>query len=67
VGQTIVKASKRSDAGVMPSEELLAGMASPTRTVKAGALLVGEGLQPTSKRLGYAGAARTGGMHPGQD
>jgi len=52
----IVKASKDSEAGVMPSEELLAAMGKfNEEMVEAGVLLAGEGLHPTSKgaRVGF--------------
>jgi len=58
----IVKASKDSEAGVMPSEELLAQMgAFNEEMVKAGVLLAGEGLQPSSKgaRVSFGGGERT--------
>jgi hypothetical protein len=46
----IVKASRDSEAGVMPSEELLAEMGKfNEEMVKAGVMLAGEGLQPSSK------------------
>jgi len=46
----IVKASKDSEAGVMPSQELLTEMGKFNEAlVKAGMLLAGEGLTPTSK------------------
>ena len=46
----IVKASKESEAGVMPSKELLAAMGKfNEELVKAGVMLAGEGLTPTSK------------------
>lgn len=46
----MVKASKDSEAGIMPSEELLAAMAKfNEEMVKAGILLDGAGLQPSSK------------------
>jgi hypothetical protein len=46
----IVKASKDSEAGVMPSEEMLAEMGKfNEEMVKAGVLLAGEGLHPSSK------------------
>ena len=45
-----VKATEESEAGVMPSEELLAAMgAYNEELVKAGVLLAGEGLQPSSR------------------
>ena len=58
----IVKASKDSEAGVMPSEELLAAMGRYNEELaKAGALLAGEGLHPSSRgaRVRFAGAQRT--------
>jgi hypothetical protein len=46
----IVKASKNSEAGVMPSDKLLADMgAYNDQLLKAGIMLGGEGLQPSSK------------------
>jgi hypothetical protein len=46
----IVKASKASEAGVMPSTELLEAMGKfNEEMVKAGVMLAGEGLQPSSK------------------
>ena len=46
----IVKASKNSEAGIMPSEKLLAAMGKfNEEMVKAGVMLAGEGLQPSSK------------------
>jgi hypothetical protein len=54
----IVKASKDSEAGVMPSTELLAAMGKfNEELVKAGMMKAGEGLHPTSKgaRIKYAG------------
>jgi hypothetical protein len=58
----IVKATKDSEAGVMPSEELLAEMGKfNEELVKAGVLLAGEGLQPSSKgaRVRFSGDKRT--------
>jgi hypothetical protein len=58
----IVKASKDSEAGVMPSEELLAEMGKfNEEMVKAGVLLAGEGLHPSSKgaRVSFGGGERT--------
>ena len=55
----IVKASKDSEAGVMPSRELLAEMGKfNEQLVKAGVILAGEGLAPTSqgKRVRFPGA-----------
>ena len=46
----IVKASKDSEAGVLPSTELLTNMGKfNEELVKAGVMLAGEGLQPSSK------------------
>jgi hypothetical protein len=58
----IVKATKNSEAGVMPEEELIAAMATyHEELAKAGALLDASGLQPSSKgwRIQYAGGKRT--------
>jgi len=58
----IVKASASSEAGVMPSQELLAAMGQYNQElVKAGIMLAGEGLHPSSKgaRVGFSGANRT--------
>lgn len=58
----IVKASKDTEAGVMPEEKLMAAMAKYHEgLVKAGALLDGSGLQPSSKgwRITYSGDKRT--------
>jgi hypothetical protein len=58
----IVKASKDTEAGVMPEEKLMAAMAKyHEELVKAGALLDGSGLQPSSKgwRITYSGDKRT--------
>jgi len=58
----IVKATKDSEAGKMPSEDLLAAMAKYNEElVKAGVMLDGAGLQPSSKgvRVRYSGAKRT--------
>ncbi len=54
----IVKASKESEAGVMPKERELAEMgAYNERLVKAGIMLAGEGLHPSSrgKRIRFSG------------
>jgi len=54
----IVKASKDSEAGVMPSTELLTAMGKfNEQMVKAGVMVAGEGLHPTSKgaRIKYSG------------
>jgi hypothetical protein len=46
----IVKASKESEAGIMPTEQELADMGRFNETmVKAGVMLAGDGLQPSSK------------------
>lgn len=46
----IVKASKQSEAGIMPSEQLLTEMGKfNEELVKAGVMLAGEGLHPSSK------------------
>jgi hypothetical protein len=69
----IVKASKESEAGVMPSEDLLAAMGRYNEElVKAGALLAGEGLHPSSRgaRVRFSGDKRTvvdGPFTPAQD
>jgi hypothetical protein len=58
----IVKASQESEAGVMPSEELLREMGKYNEELaKAGMLLAGEGLHPSSKgaRIEYSGSNRT--------
>jgi len=58
----MVKASAESEAGVMPSEKLLTEMGKfNEELVKAGVLLAGEGLQPSSKgaRVRFSGGKRT--------
>jgi hypothetical protein len=58
----MVKASPESEAGVMPSEEMLAAMGKYNEElVKAGVMLAGEGLQPTSKgaKVRFSGDKRT--------
>ena len=58
----MVKANKDSEAGVMPSKELLAAMGKfNEEMVKAGVLLAGEGLKPSSKgaRVKFSGNKRT--------
>jgi hypothetical protein len=58
----IVKASKDSEAGVMPGEELLSAMGKYNEELmKAGVLLDLAGLQPSSKgfRIKYSGSKRT--------
>jgi hypothetical protein len=57
----IVKATKESEAGVMPDEKLLAAMGKfNEELVKAGVMLAGEGLHPSSKgaRVRFSGAKR---------
>jgi len=57
----IVKASKNSEAGVLPSPELLGAMGKfNEELVKAGVMLAGEGLQASSKgaRVKFAGDKR---------
>src|SRR5512142_1686240 len=54
----LVKADKNSEAGVMPSEELLTDMGKFNEAlVNAGVMLAGEGLQPSSKgaRVRFSG------------
>jgi hypothetical protein len=58
----IVKASRESEAGEMPTEEILAEMGKfNEKLVKAGVMLAGEGLHPTSKgkRVRFSGKERT--------
>jgi hypothetical protein len=56
----MVKASKDSEAGVMPSEELLTAMGKYNEELaKAGALLAGEGLHPTSRARASGSRARS--------
>lgn len=58
----IVKASKESEAGEMPDQKLLADMQKfNEQLVKAGVMLAGEGLQPSSKgvRVRFSGSERT--------
>ena len=58
----IVKADKNSEAGVMPSTELLTAMGKFNgEMVKAGVMLAGEGLHPSSKgaRVAYTGKQRS--------
>lgn len=57
-----VKATKDSEAGVMPSTELLEAMGKYNEElVKAGIMLAGEGLHPSKKgaRVRFAGTSRT--------
>jgi len=58
----LVKATKQSEAGEMPSEKLLADMGKfNEEMVKAGVMLAGEGLQPSSKgaRIRFEANKRT--------
>lgn len=58
----LVKASKDSEAGVMPSAEMLGEMGKfNQQLIDAGVLLAGDGLHPTSKsvRVRFSGAGRT--------
>ncbi len=58
----IVKATRNSEAGAMPSEKLLAEMGKfNEELVKAGVMLAGEGLHPSSKgaRVKFSGGKRT--------
>ena len=58
----IVKATKNSEAGVMPSEKLISDMMKfNEELVKAGIMKMGDGLQPSSKgkRIHFSGPKRT--------
>ena len=58
----IVKATKSSEAGVMPGEALLTAMGKYNEElVKAGVMLAGDGLHPSSKgkRVRFAGGKKT--------
>jgi hypothetical protein len=58
----MVKATKNSEAGLLPPSELLAAMAKLTEEMdKAGVLLAAGGLQPSSRgsRVKYSGGTRT--------
>jgi len=58
----MVKATKNSEAGAMPTEKLLAEMGKfNEELVKAGVMLAGEGLHPSSKgkRVKFSGGKRT--------
>ncbi len=58
----IVKASKESEAGVLPDTEILSKMGKYNeQLVKAGVMLAGDGLHPTSKakRVKFSGDKRT--------
>ena len=63
----IVKATKDSEAGVMPSEQLLTEMGKfNEELVKAGVMLAGEGLQPSSKGLASDSRATSGPSSTGR-
>ena len=58
----VVKATKDSEAGVLPSKELLSAMGKYNEELaKAGIMLAGEGLKPSSqgKRVRFSGSKRT--------
>jgi hypothetical protein len=58
----MVKATKESEAGVMPTEQMFREMGNYNEElVKAGVMLAGEGLQPSSKgaRVRFSGSKRT--------
>jgi hypothetical protein len=58
----VIKATKDSEAGVMPSQQLLADMGKfNEELVKAGVMLAGEGLHPSAKgaRVKFSGNKRT--------
>lgn len=58
----LVKADKDSEAGIMPSADILAKMGTYNEElVKAGIMLAGDGLHPSSKgiRMRFAGSERT--------
>jgi len=58
----LIKADKTTEAGVLPGEKLLTEMGKYNEELaKAGVLLTGEGLQPSSKgaRVRFSGAKRT--------
>src|SRR5256712_6174271 len=58
----LIKADKNSEAGVLPDEKLLTEMGKfNEELVKAGVMLAGEGLHPTSKgaRVKFSGGKRT--------
>jgi len=58
----LVKATAESEAGIMPSSELLDAMGKyNAKLVEAGILLAGEGLQPSAKgkRIAFDGPGRT--------
>jgi len=57
-----VRADKKTESGVLPSKELVAAMGKFNEAMaKAGVMLAGDGLQPSSKgaRIAFSGAKRT--------
>ena len=63
----LVKATKTSEAGVLPDDKLLTEMGKYNESLaSAGVLLAGEGLQPSSKgaRVEFSGASRTVTLGP---
>ena len=59
----LVKASKESEAGTLPDRKILTEMGKYNEElVKAGVMLAGEGLHPTSKgvRVTFSGSKRSG-------
>ena len=68
----LLKADKDTEAGVMPSEQLLADMGKfNDELIKAGVMQAGEGLQPTSKgaRVRFSGgkvSVTQGPVRPGR-
>jgi hypothetical protein len=66
----LVKGDKNSEAGILPSQELMTEMGKfNEELVKAGVLLAGEGLQPTSKgaRVRFVAGGITGSDGPFSD
>jgi hypothetical protein len=58
----VIRANEESEAGVLPSEEIIAAMGKYNEELaKAGVLLAAEGLHPSAKgaRVAFAGAKRT--------
>src|SRR5690349_11552478 len=58
----LVKADKQSEAGAMPSRELLEAMGQfNEKLIQAGVMLAGEGLRPSSKgaRVRFSGGQKT--------
>src|SRR5262249_37477818 len=61
----IVKGSKESEAGVLPSQEILAAMGKfNEQLVKAGVMLAGEGLHPSSNGSSFQVDPRVTGPYP---